>query len=736
MPDNNDILSFLSTTPESASPQQIEDAREHAKSLLNSKLPESMSSNWQGINYVLEKLLGGYQLGQANRAKNANELKAYGFDNSGSATPGLPDNNRLPTNAKNDAILKNLGGDKYASITSKIESDGDPYNVTGSNKGEFQFGPSEEKLYGINDKNRYDHNTQLSALQKEKDTHANRFSSVSGRAPTDGESYVMHQQGLAGGMALLNNPDKPAWEAIRQFYPNERIAKSAISGNIPSNSPLSKIPVEKITAGEFAQLWKSRYEEQPQATVAKAPLAGLAPPSALGGPKLGPGAEVADTATGGPVALTKAAAPQAAPPIQVAKGTPVNEEPGPPFGQLPITSDGQPAPTVPPIDDETIQPLIDPTESKAANIQVADNSGTAVAKSLVTPKGPYAEKLPPPVPSNVGILSKDQLLHLRFVPPETQKVILEQNALVKQRYEPVYTETAKGKQWRIPATGETGFIPKEYDTKEKVGTIERNLHVSVDPQTGELITKPLSGGGQSTNDLQDQQIKKDIFKAGEIDRTKKQIEYYDTKDHQIQDTASKSQDILANIKLQRKLIDDPNTYQGIGVNKVLDVGKFLSAIGMTTGTTTQNIQALDKLRSEQALEEVKSLGGQGLGAVRVGELQFIKSKLGSSDNTPESLRLINNLQEKIHQRLIDVSSLAEEYKAANGGFLDKGWDQYLAKYKNENPLIPPEELKGYTKFFNKSGQPNNGETNTPDKLVPTYNEQTKKYEWKYPERAK
>lgn len=143
----------------------------------------------------------------------------------------------------------------------QIESGGNPYAVTGSNRGLGQFGPAEEAQYGINDTNRADPNAQAQAVMQEAQRHAQVLGKVLGRAPTPGELYLSHQQGIAGGPALLTaDPNQPAWQAIRPFYKSDAIAQKAITGNIPSNDPLSGADVNAITAGNFRNMWINKFE--------------------------------------------------------------------------------------------------------------------------------------------------------------------------------------------------------------------------------------------------------------------------------------------------------------------------------------------------------------------------------------------------------------------------------------------------------------------------------------------
>lgn len=157
---------------------------------------------------------------------------------------------------------------------------------TGSNRGLGQWSPDLEKRYGITDANRGSYQAQASALEQEAAEHYPVLQRTLGRPPTAGELYLAHQQGIAGGPALLTaNPDQPAWMAIKPHYRSDVIARQAISGNIPSDNPLYRSDINQITAGDFRNLWINKFEGGKGAPLgnmvasASPPISSNAPPA-------------------------------------------------------------------------------------------------------------------------------------------------------------------------------------------------------------------------------------------------------------------------------------------------------------------------------------------------------------------------------------------------------------------------------------------------------------------------
>lgn len=189
--------------------------------------------------------------------------------------------------------------DAYTNRLFQIESGGNPNAVTGSNRGLGQFSPDLEAQYGITDANRSDPNAQAAAVRQNAMANMPGLTKALGREPTPAEMYIAHQQGIAGGPALLTaEPNQAAWQAIRPFYKNDSIAQQAITGNIPRGHELYGRDPNNITAADFTNLWKTKFGGAPSPTqVAAAPMAGspvdaapptdirpLTPPAPLAGP--------------------------------------------------------------------------------------------------------------------------------------------------------------------------------------------------------------------------------------------------------------------------------------------------------------------------------------------------------------------------------------------------------------------------------------------------------------------
>lgn len=173
----------------------------------------------------------------------------------GGANMPMPVPHAAPDQGVTEASLGPGGMGGYTSAVFAIESNNDPNNVTGSNYGLGQFSIGQ---YGITAQNWRDPRVQQRAMQQETAQNLPALTRALGRQPSASELYIAHQQGLAGGTALLTaDPNTPAWQAISRFYGSPATAARAIRGNLPDN--LKGIPVQNITAGQFVAAWKARF---------------------------------------------------------------------------------------------------------------------------------------------------------------------------------------------------------------------------------------------------------------------------------------------------------------------------------------------------------------------------------------------------------------------------------------------------------------------------------------------
>lgn len=130
-----------------------------------------------------------------------------------------------------------------------IESRGNPNAINGRSKGLFQF--HDETFAGLGGTDIHDTDQQTAAALRGAQQNS-RLLTQAGVPVTDGNLYLMHQQGPAGGRALLTAaPETNAIQALAPAYGgNAVVATQAITRNGGTAN---------MTAGQFVSMWQDRF---------------------------------------------------------------------------------------------------------------------------------------------------------------------------------------------------------------------------------------------------------------------------------------------------------------------------------------------------------------------------------------------------------------------------------------------------------------------------------------------
>ena len=141
------------------------------------------------------------------------------------------------------AKAKQYGQDpSYMLRQAHIESGGNPsaQNPRSSAGGLFQFIDSTAKQYGLADK--FNPEAASDAAARLARDNGAYLEKTLGRAPTPGELYLAHQQGMGGAAKLLANPDAPAASLV---------GVKAVTQNGGSSGE---------TAAQFAGRWTGKFD--------------------------------------------------------------------------------------------------------------------------------------------------------------------------------------------------------------------------------------------------------------------------------------------------------------------------------------------------------------------------------------------------------------------------------------------------------------------------------------------
>jgi len=143
----------------------------------------------------------------------------------------------------------------------RIESGGDPRNITGSYKGLFQLSNGEFSKHGGSG-DIFDPVANANAAAAKLKAESADFERKHGRAPAASDLYMVHQQGAGGYAAHMANPSAPAWRNMASTaegrQKGEGWSKAAIWGNVPDQLKAKFGSVDNMTSKDFVDMWASK----------------------------------------------------------------------------------------------------------------------------------------------------------------------------------------------------------------------------------------------------------------------------------------------------------------------------------------------------------------------------------------------------------------------------------------------------------------------------------------------
>lgn len=139
----------------------------------------------------------------------------------------------------------------YLETVSMLESSGGTNTGNGQYVGVFQIGPEVAADFGVTPEQLKDPRINSQIAAKLAGRNAAGLRGALGREPQGWEIYLAHQQGLGGATALLRAPTANVVDALASAYGGDRTrAQQAVLQN--GGDP-------RMTAGQFAQLWQTKF---------------------------------------------------------------------------------------------------------------------------------------------------------------------------------------------------------------------------------------------------------------------------------------------------------------------------------------------------------------------------------------------------------------------------------------------------------------------------------------------
>lgn len=229
-----------------------------------------------------------------------------------------------------------------------------------------------------------------------------------------------------------------------------------------------------------------------------------------------------------------------------------------------------------------------------------------------------------------------------------------------------------------------GSVPFTGDAKGPLGT-----------EAPKSNSGPLGG---FMDRLMDYGINQEGRMETEKERAKKEADNYEKKYESTVATGASARTNQPLLEEAQRAVEDPRFYQGPFGHEVLQAQKLMDSLGFTDNKAGPG-QVFQKLLSGQILRDMKS-NLEGLGQVRVAEINLLNQANASNNNTREANRAILDLTKRLYERSIGLSQLATEYRQQTGKNIDNNeYNRREQKWMDAHPLFTPEEEKNWTNTF-------------------------------------
>ncbi len=142
---------------------------------------------------------------------------------------------------------------------------------------------------------------------------------------------------------------------------------------------------------------------------------------------------------------------------------------------------------------------------------------------------------------------------------------------------------------------------------------------------------------------------------------------------------------LNSLALIEQQMTSPNFYSGYGGEQVKRFNQLLGAIGIKDAKTASPAEVVDALSNQVVLDQLGGSLGAGISDSDRKSIALIGPGIAK---TPEGNRQLIGIYRSIAQREQQVAQMARDYAKTNGGRIDAGFDDQVAKFAAENPLFP------------------------------------------------
>lgn len=153
----------------------------------------------------------------------------------------------------------------------------------------------------------------------------------------------------------------------------------------------------------------------------------------------------------------------------------------------------------------------------------------------------------------------------------------------------------------------------------------------------------------------------------------------------VQDQARAAQRALNALEVMDQALADPGFYSGAGGETV----QQLKRIGASLGMDADGISSMETFNAMSKQAALDAMGGSLGTGFSNADRDFVVDQVPNLGNTQEGNRQLVEIQRKLNRRKLEIAQIARQYAARNEGRIDPGFDDYLARWAEQNPLFPP-----------------------------------------------
>lgn len=176
-----------------------------------------------------------------------------------------------------------------------------------------------------------------------------------------------------------------------------------------------------------------------------------------------------------------------------------------------------------------------------------------------------------------------------------------------------------------------------------------------------------------------------------VESNKQDIDTFQKRYTGIEQLGQASYNGIQKAKLMKQLTLDPNFYSG-PLNETVQTYKQFKAIFGSDPTSALPQEAFNKVANDMLTQQVKAMGGSGVGRVLQSEVNMMKQAIATLGITPAANRALATIIGRVYQQEQDIAGIARSLPQKPGQ-MNWSLDTAVQSYLQKNPLFTEQEIQ-------------------------------------------